>query len=725
MTKLVDNLKVKLLALYVFSDSIIFMIKGRKTITCIFMIFILLLRAVNSIYTFNFKYKEWKNEKRTITIFNVEKIDEESVTYTGFIGKDRVCFSVQDVDNIYSFGDKITVICSYTKTKSLGNPYEFDYMKYLHSKNIVLRLNIFKVIDVKRNNNLVTKIRDRISDTLDYSLGDYTNIAKSLMYGDDTYLDEEFKNKCNSIGIGHMMCVSGTHVMFLTLALENVVGSKKKNKYIVVINMLLILYFYIFSLFKLSLLRVVIISLLNVIFPKKKYYLKLFICFYLMLLINPYYIFNIGIIFSFLSVIGIRVFNPVISSYLKVRLKINNEYLVSNISLSLSSLVLILPFQIYYFGFVCPISVISNIVLSFVISLLMRFIFYSFILVLIPGISYCLLFVVKLFLHVFVLEVDILDIINCFNISLPKINIWIFVLYYLSLTILMYKSRIAIVYLWKYRKIAKCLIDAIFVFSVLYMCIWYVYTMYFESYVIYFNVGQGNMCLIHRGVIDIVVDCGSTRDGTASYVLSSFLKAKNIKDIELVLITHMHSDHMNGVEDIIEAGIDVKRVGYSLPYEEVEEYLKFKECLKKNNVGIISLEQLDNIQIKGISVISLTPPKNMYFVDSDMLNANSTVYLVKEKGMKILFMGDSTKVTEKYLLDNFLNELKEIDIYQVSHHGSKTSSLEDFLSSINISNAIISSQKAKYGHPDKEVLNILNKLKINTYITEEKGAIIF
>ena len=444
-----------------------------------------------------------------------------------------------------------------------------------------------------------------------------------------------------------------------------------------------------------------------------------------MLVINPYYVFNIGVIFSFLSVISIRVFNPVISSFINVKLKINNEYLVSNISLSISSLVLIFPFQAYYFGVICPISILSNIILSFVLPILMRFIFYSFILIFIPLVSNVLFKAIYVLINMFVLEVNIIDKINIFNISVPRINVFIFIMYYLVLIILMYKSRIAIVYFWKYRRVIKYLIDGIIIFFALYFSIWYVYTMYFESYVVFFNVGQGNMCLIHKGVTNIVVDCGSTRENLASYVLTSFLKAKNIDSIDLILITHMHKDHMNGIEGIIDSGINIKRVGYSLPCENVEEFINLKQLLKKEKIGIICLSQLDNIRINSTNITCFTPPKDYYLKDKDMLNANSSVYLVKDKEKRLLFMGDSTKVTEKYLLNNFFKELKDIDIYQVSHHGSKTSSLKDFVTSINISNAVISSQKAMYGHPDDEVLELFKNLKITTYITEKKGAIIF
>ena len=267
--------------------------------------------------------------------------------------------------------------------------------------------------------------------------------------------------------------------------------------------------------------------------------------------------------------------------------------------------------------------------------------------------------------------------------------------------------------------------DGIIIFFFLYFSIWYVYTMYFDSYVVFFNVGQGNMCLIHKGVTNIIVDCGSTRENLASYVLTSFFKAKNIQNIDLVLITHMHKDHMNGIEGIIDSGINIKRVGYSLPCKNVEEYINLKQLLKKEKIGIICLSQLDNIRINSTNITCFTPPKDYYLKDKDMLNANSSVYLVKDKEKRLLFMGDSTKITEKYLLNNFISELKNIDIYQVSHHGSKTSSLKDFVTSINISNAVISSQEAIYGHPDDEVLELFKKLKITTYITEKKGAIIF
>ena len=697
--------------------------KTKRKLLLFILLVILCIRIIYSLYVFNYKYSEWKNMNVEITVFSVDNVKEEKIRYIGFLGRDKVIFTVKDVDNVYDFGDKITVISSYYKNEPLGNPYEFDYKRYINSKDIALRIDIVKILNIEKKENVVAVIRKRINDTIDNNLGKYSNIIKSLMYGDESLLDEEFSDKCRNIGIGHLLCVSGTHIFYLLFSFEKIIDDR--GKLFNYFKLFLFIYFYIISLFKVSLLRVIVMYILNMFFKNLKYYTKIWICMYIIIIINPYYVFNIGMIFSFLSVISIRVFNPVILSFLKVKIGIKSDYFLSNISMSLSCLVLIFPFQVYYFGLISPIAIFSSLAISFVLVWLMKFIFYSFIFILIPYISSIFLKIVYLLANVFVFEINAINSINIFNISVPKINVFIFILYYLSLVILMNKSRIAIVYFWKIRKQAKIIMNSFIILSVVFVCVWYVHIMYFESYVIYFNVGQGNMCLIHNMKTNVIVDCGSTQKGLAGQVITTFLKAKNIHSIDLLVITHMHADHMNGVEDILSSGVKIQRVGFTKPYTKVYECERLKQILKDNNVGIISFSQENNITINGITLLALTPPKDYYFMDVDMLNANSTVYLVTSNGKRMLFMGDSTKITEKYLENNYLHLIGNINYYQVSHHGSKTSSLESFLKSFKMSYAIISCKESVYGHPDKEVVELLKKINTKIYVTEKTGAIIF
>ena len=87
-----------------------------------------------------------------------------------------------------------------------------------------------------------------------------------------------------------------------------------------------------------------------------------------------------------------------------------------------------------------------------------------------------------------------------------------------------------------------------------------------------------------------------------------------------------------------------------------------------------------------------------------------------------MFMGDASSTTEKEILDKY--NLPEIDVLKVGHHGSKTSSSKEFIDDIKPKYSIISVGKNnRYGHPNKEVLNTLEKTKI--YRTDQDGSIMF
>ena len=92
------------------------------------------------------------------------------------------------------------------------------------------------------------------------------------------------------------------------------------------------------------------------------------------------------------------------------------------------------------------------------------------------------------------------------------------------------------------------------------------------------------------------------------------------------------------------------------------------------------------------------------------------------KGYKFIFMGDASVTTEKEILDKY--DLPNVDVLKVGHHGSKTSSGNEFINEINPKYSIISVGKNnRYGHPNKEVLNNLEKSKI--YRTDKDGSIMF
>ncbi|MBO5477278.1 MAG: ComEC/Rec2 family competence protein [Clostridia bacterium] len=705
----------------------------------------LIIRVIYSIYFYNFKYKTWNNLVIEIKINSVEKVSEEGITYSIKYNGDNFQLYIKDVEKIYEYGYRLRILSSNYEITKYNNPYELDYKKYLNSNGYISRIYCIKIIEeLEYKKDLLTiihDIRNMISKKLERNISlENANFIKSIMYGDDVFLDEEIKNKFTNIGLGHMLAVSGTHVIFLLKAFEKITDNEKWK----IGKIILLTYFYLISLFNISLLRSLLMFAITTLNKKVDFKTKYIATIYIILLINPYYIFNIGVIFSFLSIFSIQLFYTTISSwfYIKFNVKRNNKnniknkiicFIIENIYLTLSAQVLIIPFQVYYFQSITLISILSNIVISIFFNILMLFGFILFLLFFIPVISTGLIQICNILTTLVIYIAEILDSVNYFNISIPKISIDIFISYYLIILIILYSKK-AILLSWKNRKKIKRLIKYINKFCYVYIFLWYIVTMYFEKYIIFFNVGQGNMALMHNSTINIIVDIGSTREDFAGDIIINFLKAKNITSIDCIALTHMHTDHMNGIDALLNENINIKYVILSRPCEENTEYELLKRNLKDKNIAIIEVEEEDKLKIENIEINILSPPKNNDIKDDDMLNANSNIYLITLNNKNLLFMGDATSKTEQYIINKYINQggkeniknkLQNLYIYQVGHHGSNTSTSESFISKINSCYAIISASKKIYGHPSDEVLELLKQYNFKIKITEKEGAIIF
>ena len=150
-------------------------------------------------------------------------------------------------------------------------------------------------------------------------------------------------------------------------------------------------------------------------------------------------------------------------------------------------------------------------------------------------------------------------------------------------------------------------------------------------------------------------------------------------------------------------------------------------CGEYNDLEKELIKVLDKRKIKYYSCIKeLNINKNkLYFLQTkeyDNENDNSNVIYTELNGYKFMFMGDASVTTEKEIMNKY--DLPDIDVLKVGHHGSKTSSSIEFINEINPKYSIISVGKNnRYRHPNKEVLDNLNKSKI--YRTDQDGSIMF
>ena len=636
--------------------------------------------------------------------------------------------------------------------EKLGNPYEFDYKKYLNSKNIVAQISSYnvKLVDVKKSNmffKVIYNFKDRVSDRIDSIMPEReSNLFKSMLYGDDKFLDEDIKEDFEKSGLSHLLAVSGSNLAMIMMIILYI--SKKMNKNISVIFVILIGYILCaFCSFEMSILRASIFLVISTSFKNKEKslntYFKIFLSFLCIVIYNPYSVFNIGMIMSYLAVISIVMFQSKILSFFDIRLKtiLGIKYvkpkkfkkviynilytIILSLSFTLSVQILLFPVQIYFFNSFNLISFLSNLVISYIDNIFAIIGYTTILLSFIPYISNILLNTTYILLRVIIYISKFCASLDILNISLATPNIFSLIIYYICILLLNNKKYVILYVKKSLRKTVYVCIKIFYLLSIIYIFTSYIYLNYFNNYVIFFYVEQGNMALIHYNNVNVIFDIGSTKENLASNIITNYLKKKNISKIDAVVLSHFHADHINGINQKLLDEVKIEKVIYARPKEKQEEYDNLMSCINKNNISKLEVTKGDNIQIGDMNIYFVSPDVDEKIEDDDVANANSLVSFVTVKNKKILFMGDATKETEEYILNKNINDLNYIDFYQVGHHGSKTSSKDEFISKLNINTAIISAKKKVYNHPSEETLNTLFNHNISVKITEKEGAVKF
>ena len=134
-------------------------------------------------------------------------------------------------------------------------------------------------------------------------------------------------------------------------------------------------------------------------------------------------------------------------------------------------------------------------------------------------------------------------------------------------------------------------------------------------------------------------------------------------------------------------------------------------------INLVNKFKVENLCIKELNIDN----NKLYFLQTKEYD-NSNVIYTKLDSYKFMFMGDAGVEKEKDILEKY--NLSNIDVLKVGHHGSGTSSSKEFIKEIKPKYGVISVGKNnRYGHPNKEVLNVLENSKI--YRTDEDGSIMF
>lgn len=234
----------------------------------------------------------------------------------------------------------------------------------------------------------------------------------------------------------------------------------------------------------------------------------------------------------------------------------------------------------------------------------------------------------------------------------------------------------------------------------------------------FLDVGQGDSTLITTpNGASVLVDTGTA---ASSDMLINHLEKNTDGEIELLILTHPHSDHIGGAQKVLEE----YNVKYIVMPDVVSNTAQFEKLCtaiakeKENGCIMYTAEPGDLYEIDGCT-LRMTGP---WEINEEELNNCSAAFMFTYGNFDALFTGDSEKKAEKLMLFNAGN--LDCELYKVAHHGSDTSSCEDFVNAATPQISVIScSIDNSYDHPSTEIIQRLNSAGSAVFVTSDVGRI--
>ncbi|MBR6568301.1 MAG: MBL fold metallo-hydrolase [Clostridia bacterium] len=241
-----------------------------------------------------------------------------------------------------------------------------------------------------------------------------------------------------------------------------------------------------------------------------------------------------------------------------------------------------------------------------------------------------------------------------------------------------------------------------------------------EAYIHIIDVGQGSAALIQEGNKGILIDTGE--DDYGEYLVS-YINSCGVDELEYVIASHPHSDHIGGITDVFEAfkvgtvvmpELSEKNIPATRVYERMMEYIL------DNDMDVLFPEIGKTIYLENASLSFFGPVKQ-----TEDLNNMSLICKVNAYGNRAMILGDAEKEELSSVYETVLGEF-ESEILVMGHHGSRTSVYKPLLNAVNASVAVISCGRDNdYGHPHKEALDYASKNGLTLYRTDKEGDIVF
>lgn len=691
---------------------IILLIKKDKKIIILLLFVILSFIYVDILENEYNRIENKQIEEKAVIISDIQEKEYKYIYEAKFLKNNKkVLISIkksQQIDKI-NYGDLIYLEGKLEIPKIATNYKGFDYRQYLKTKKIqgiVIADNV-KILKAKYKNNLIYQIQKKIKAIIKEKLPSETgDLLLAILLGDKKDLSEQIQINFKNSNLSHMLAVSGAHVSYIIIGLtyitQNSIMGKRKAR---VFCIFFLIIFMAITNFTPSVTRACIMAILTlvseILYKKEDIYTNISISALIILLYNPYSLLDLGFKLSFGGTIGIVIFMRFIKKKQEEPKLLN--YIKQMALVSICANIIIIPIIMNNFNTVSLTFLVSNILASPILAII---VIVGFSIIIISIISHSLSNLLVFWLN---LILNLLIKISSFCSKLPFAKILVVTPYIFN--IIFYYT--IILYLVNYNKIKQFIKKkTVILLSIILILSNFIFYILPQDLKIYFiDVGQGDSTLIVTpSKKTILIDGGGSESfDVGEKVLLPYLLDRRIRKIDYIMISHFDTDHCKGIFTVIE-NLKVKNIIISKQAEKSENYKKFKEIVANKKINIILVKAGDKIKIDKYIYFKILFPTEKLIMQNP-LNNNSIVSQLNYKSFKMLFTGDIEEIAEKEILNLQKDKLKST-ILKVAHHGSNTSSTQEFINSVKPELALIGVGKNNtFGHPSECVVEKLRDLR--------------
>ncbi len=655
----------------------------------------------------------------------------ESVNSLPYFGGDVLLYG--EGPGSYLYGDRLTARGRVMPYSLYGNENAFDYESYLLKQGYSGRISAayggeITLINRGEGNfigRLASKIRLRLDKAIEQIPHKQGQYIKGVFLGEKSDLSAYEKRTLAQAGILHAFAVSGLHVGYIVALAGLVFGGSYKRRWPRLIIGAVFLLFYLFIVgFKASVLRASIMAALFLIAPvfnEKADLLNSWgLALILVLLWKPLQILDAGFQLSFITVAGIGLLQPVFYSILPGPKWLKNSFAVT-FAASFASM----PVVAWYFNLASwggwVLSQLFLLIIGLVVILALVGALFSLFSI---GLASLFLISAGFFMEIVYKTADFVSQLGFSWLALGRPGFLVLIVYFSIMPALPKIGR-----LWGKKGVY---ITALFLILLLILPFGNNQGPAPEAFkgsedlleVVFLDVGQGDCAIVFTPRGNTVVIDGGGKTGDLNWagdnILAPFLHGRKIKQVELLINSHPHEDHIGGLFSLLQM-FKVRGVMVSAPCGEIDLQEEFIFKASEKGCEIFQAQAGESYLLEEDLYLDIFSPDTSQSYTASNANEGSLVMKLKYKDISFLFTGDIEGRNLEALVP--LAQIKA-DILKLPHHGSISSMNTDFYRRVAPEAVVVSVGKNNpFGHPSPVISDYWQDMGVPFYKTSKNGAI--